>query len=117
MDSLYGINVKNKFDLFCDEDVDPLEILAQVENAKKIDADKKKDDKGKKIKPTKKQVLKTDNKNKPVEEIKPVKEGKSLNVITFAFKQFNSITSRINCTCSTALQSQQWCCSYGNHIS
>ena len=86
MDSLYGINVKNKFDLFCDEDVDPLEILAQVENAKKIDADKKKDDKGKKIKPTKKQVLKTDNKNKPVEEIKPVKEGKSLNVITFAFK-------------------------------
>lgn len=79
MDSLYGINVKNKFDLFYDEDVDPLEILAQQENAKKTEQDKKKkEDKGKKNKNAKKQVLKTENKNKPAEEIKPEKEGKVL---------------------------------------
>ncbi|XP_060589254.1 SERPINE1 mRNA-binding protein 1-like isoform X2 [Ruditapes philippinarum] len=76
MDSLYGINVKNKFELFIDEDVDPLEILAQQESAKKEQDKKKKDDKTKKNKNAKKSVLKTENKNKPVEEIKPVKEEK-----------------------------------------
>lgn len=81
MDSLYGINVKNKFDLFYDEDVDPLEILAQQENAKNEQDKKKKDDKGKKTKNAKKQVLKTDNKNKQVEEIKPEKEGNVLFTI------------------------------------
>lgn len=75
MDSLYGINVKNKYELFYDEDMDPLEILAQQESAKKKDSEKKKDDKTKKTKPAKKQVLKTENKNKPAEDIKPEKEG------------------------------------------
>ena len=76
MDNLYGINVKNKFDLFYDEDVDPLELLAQQEQTKKSEQDKKKkDDKGKKTKNAKRTVLKTENKNKPQEEIKPEKEG------------------------------------------
>lgn len=75
MDTLYGINVKNKFELFIDEDDDPLEILAQQESAKKEQDKKKKDDKTKKNKNAKKSVLKTENKNKPAEEIKPVKEG------------------------------------------
>lgn len=81
MDSLYGINVKNKFELFIDEDVDPLEILAQQESAKKEQDKKKKDDKTKKNKNAKKSVLKTENKNKPAEEIKPVKEGNEFPLI------------------------------------
>lgn len=77
MDAIYGINVKNKFELFCDEDVDPLDILAQAENAKKTDGDKKKkDDKAKKNKAAKKQVLQQENKNKLNEEIKPEKAEK-----------------------------------------
>ncbi|WAR23231.1 hypothetical protein MAR_036900 [Mya arenaria] len=86
MDAIYGINVKNKFDLFCDEDVDPLDILAQAENAKKTDQDKKKkDDKAKKNKAAKKQVLKQENKNKLNEEIKPEKEGNVFyNVVFFS---------------------------------
>lgn len=91
MDSLYGINVKNKFDLFYDEDVDPLEILAQQENAKKTEDKKKKDDKGKKTKSAKKQVLKTENKIKPVEEIKPEKEGIICHRSLFADIQIMSI--------------------------
>lgn len=78
MDAMYGINVKNKFELFIDEDADPLEILAQQESAKKEQDKKKKEDKAKKNKNAKKPVLKTENKNKPVEEIKPVKEGNLL---------------------------------------
>ena len=35
MESSYGIAVKNKFDLFLDEEADPLEILAMQEEAKK----------------------------------------------------------------------------------
>lgn len=77
MDSCYGINVKNKFDLFYDEDLDPLEILAQQETAKKAEAEKKKkEEKGKKTKNAKKPVLKTENKNKVQEEIKPEREEK-----------------------------------------
>lgn len=40
MDSQYGIAVRNKFELFLDDDADPLEILRVQEEEKK----KKKDD-------------------------------------------------------------------------
>ena len=77
MENLYGVQVNNKFDLFIDEDVDPLELIAQQEEAKKqAELKKKKElEKGKKSKSGKKTVLKTENKNKIIEEIEPKKEG------------------------------------------
>ena len=99
MDNIYGINVKNKFDLFLDEDVDPLEILEQKEKEKsKVDQDKKKkDDKSKKNKAAKKPVLKTENKNKPADEvIKPEKEGNaSLFQILFGALHFMCFPSMV----------------------
>ena len=55
MESNYGIAVTNKFDLFLDDEADPLEILRMQEEAKtkKKDGDKKKDTKGKDSKQTK----------------------------------------------------------------
>ena len=77
MENLYGVQVNNKFDLFIDEDVDPLELIAQQEEAKKqAELKKKKEaEKGKKPKSGKKSVLKTENKNKVIGEIEPKKEG------------------------------------------
>lgn len=110
MDAVYGINVKNKFDLFCDEDVDPLDIIAQAENAKKTEQDKKKkDDKGKKNKAAKKQVLTQENKNKQNEEIKPAKEGIFSRIFpkSFLFRRFDftfytvfsAMYARVFCQC------------------
>lgn len=79
MENLYGVQVNNKFDLFLDEDEDPLEKLAQRKAAKKQAELKKKKEKEaeqtKKNKSGKKAVLKTENKNKVIEEIEPKKEG------------------------------------------
>ena len=75
MENLYGVQVNNKFDLFIDEDEDPLELIAQQEEAKKqAELKKKKEaEKGKKSKSGKKAVLKTEN--KIIEVIEPKKEG------------------------------------------
>ena len=76
MENQYGIAVKNKYDLFLDEDCDPLEILRMTEEAKqKAKADKsKKDAKNEKTKSGKTKLNK-----KPVTPVQEQPKGVDVN--------------------------------------
>ncbi len=87
MENQYGIAVKNKFDLFLDEDDDPLEILRQTEESRL----KKKDEKvkGKDAK-TEKESKSAKNKQKkvltpvqstPTESAPAKRDGKCENML------------------------------------
>ena len=115
MENLYGVQVNNKFDLFIDEDEDPLELIAQQEEAKKqAELKKKKEaEKGKKSKSGKKAVLKTEN--KIIEVIEPKKEGnyclyylnwmlqKQLNKLSHRSRQHVCKVAIFQCQCALRL--------------
>ena len=76
MENQYGIAVKNKFELFLEEDEDPLEILRMTEEAKTKDKKDSKDSKGKKNAKNEKDAKAAKNKqNKKV--LVPVQEQKA----------------------------------------
>lgn len=43
MESSYGVGVKNRFDLFIDDENDPLDVVAETERRKQQDKTEKKD--------------------------------------------------------------------------
>lgn len=98
MENTYGIEVKNKYDLFIDEDEDPYELLRLKEEAKKKREESKKEpEKGKsgKNKQSKKPVLQPETKNKQPEQSPPKKEGTYHNIERVLRFDFN-----IACGCT-----------------
>ena len=74
MESSYGVGVKNRFDLFIDDENDPLDVMAETERRKEDSKDVKKE-----TKPVKKTVEKktVENvKSSPKSETSGRKEGK-----------------------------------------